>query len=196
MPVIEAKVRQGTLTLGETGSEFAFSCQVTNIRINSSYSDDGDSLETLCGDTIPPGRKLDTRSLAGTFVQDWLDEALSVTEYLWEHDLEVLPFEYVPNTVDGGPTLTGDCRVEVPGESFGGDVNTRITSDFEFPIVGEVTRTWPVALEASAPAAAPTQTREELEALTVNELQAIASEAGLSTSGTKAELVDRILAGA
>jgi hypothetical protein len=191
MAVIEAKVRGGTLMLGATATpDFSFSCQVTNVRINSSYTDDGDPLETLCGDMVPAGRKLDARALAGTFVQDWLDEALSITEYLWEHDLETLHFEYEPNTADGGPTLTGQCRVEVPGESFGGNVNERITSDFEFAIVGEVTRVWPVALAASTG-----QSRDELEALTVAELQQVAADAGLSTGGTKAELVDRILAG-
>jgi hypothetical protein len=189
---MEAKVKVGTLKLGATASPtFDFSCQVTNVRINSSYTDDGDPLETLCGDVVPAGRKLDARALAGTFVQDWLDEALSITEYLWENDLEVQYFEYEPNPADGGPTLTGQCRLEVPGESFGGNVNERITSDFEFAIVGEVTRTWGVAFAAMS----GTQTREELEALTVSELQTIASDKGLSTSGTKAELVDRILAG-
>ena len=181
MAVIEAKVKGGTLKFGETASAFDFSCQVTNIRINSSYTDDGDALETLCGDTVPAGRKLDARAVAGTFVQDWLDEALSITEYLWEHDLETVAFEYVPNTTDGGPTLTGQCRLEVPGESFGGDVNVRITSDFEFAIVGDVTRTWPVILMAAS-----------LESQTVAELQAQAAELGLSTSGSKAELIERI----
>ena len=58
------------------------------------------------------------------------------------HDLETVAFEYVPNE-EGGPILTGDCRMEVPSESFGGNVNERITSDFEFAVVGEITRTWP-----------------------------------------------------
>lgn len=189
MAVIEAKVKGGTLKFGETLTAFDFSCQVTNVRLNSSYTDDGDALETLCGDTVPAGRKLDSRAVAGTFVQDWLNEALSITEYLWEHDLETVAFEYVPNTADGGPTLTGQCRLEVPSESFGGDVNTRITSDFEFAIVGDVTRTWPIAMTAAG------QTAEDLETLTVAELQQIAADADLATTGTKAELIARILAG-
>jgi SAP domain len=36
--------------------------------------------------------------------------------------------------------------------------------------------------------------REQLEALTVAELQALCDERGLPRSGTKAELVDRLLA--
>ena len=38
----------------------------------------------------------------------------------------------------------------MPGETYGGDVNTRITSDFEWGIVGDVVRTPPVAAMAAA----------------------------------------------
>ena len=149
---------------------------MTNIRINSAYSDDGDPLEVLCGDTVPAGRKLDSRSLAGTFVQDWTaTEASSLTKYLFEHDLEIVAFEYVPNAA--ADTITGQVRVEVPGETWGGDVNTRITSDFEWFIQGDPVFTAPVAVFA---------------AMTVDELKAEASAAGLSTSGTKAELIERL----
>ena len=103
MPVVESKVKDGLLSLGATPLDI--SCQVTNARINTSYTDDGDSLETLCGDTIPPGRKLDSRALAGTFVQDWTAETDSITEYVWDNELEEVPFTYTPNTA--GPTLTG-----------------------------------------------------------------------------------------
>ena len=72
---------------------------MTNARINTSYTDDGDSLETLCGDVVPPGRKLDTRSLAGTFVQDWT-AATSITDFVWDHELEEMAFTYTPNGTD------------------------------------------------------------------------------------------------
>ena len=71
-------------------------------------------------------------------MQDWT-AATSITDFVWDHDLEEVAFEYTPN-VDG-PTLTGTVRVEVPAETYGGDVNTRITSDFEWFIIGDVTRT-------------------------------------------------------
>ena len=159
MAIVEAKVHEGTLKFGPLGTEFDFSCQVTNVRINSSYTDDGDQIETLCGDTVPPGRKLDARQIAGTFVQDWLDEALSITEYLWENDLQTQAFEYEPNPAAGGPTLTGSCRLEVPSESFGGNVNERITSDFEFAIIGDVTRTWPVLGATTAASTSKSKTK-------------------------------------
>ena len=55
----------------------------------------------------------------------------------------MVEFEYIPNVE--GPTITGTVRLEVPGETYGGDVNTRITSDFEWGMTGEVVRTPPVA---------------------------------------------------
>lgn len=150
MTIIESRVKDGVLTLGPTGTSFDVSCQVTNVRINSTYDDDGDAVETLCGDMIAPGRKLGGRSIAGTVIQDFTsdDAAGSFTDYCWDHDLEVVEFTYTPNAE--GPTLTGSCRIEVPAESFGGDVNTRITSDFEFAITTEVTRTAPVVAAASS----------------------------------------------
>jgi hypothetical protein len=137
MAITESRLKDGELTIGTTPQDF--SCQVTNARINSSYEDDGDPLETLCGDEIPAGRKLSQRALAGTFVQDWSLASGSITDYIWDHDLEVVAFSYTPATA--GPVLTGSLRLEVPAETYGGDVNTRITSDFEWAIVGDVTRT-------------------------------------------------------
>ena len=52
---------------------------------------------------------------------------------------EELTFTYTPN--ETGPTLTGTVRVEVPAETYGGDVNTRITSDFEWAMTQPLVRT-------------------------------------------------------
>ena len=82
MAIVESRLKDGELTLGTT--PFDFSCQVTNARINSSYDDDGDAVETLCGDQIAPGRKLGSRALAGTFIQDWTAPAASsITDYCY-----------------------------------------------------------------------------------------------------------------
>jgi len=149
MAITESRLKDGTLTLGTTPSELDFSCQVTNARINSSYDDDGDAVETLCGDQIPAGRKLSGRALAGTFIQDWTAAAAtSITEFCYDHDLEEMAFEYMPNVA--GPTLTGTVRIEVPAETYGGDVNTRITSDFEWSLTAPLVRTPPVAAMAAS----------------------------------------------
>jgi len=148
--ITESRLKDGTLSLGTApGTDFA--CQVTNSRINSSYDDDGDAVETLCGDMIAPGRKLGGRSLAGTVIQDWTNATDSFIEYCWDNDLQTVDFSYMPNAA--GPTITGKCRIEVPAETYGGDVNTRITSDFEFQITSAVTRTAPAAAAAQEPAA-------------------------------------------
>lgn len=155
MAVVESKLKDGVLKLGPTATAFDMSCQVTNARINSSYDDDGDAQETLCGDIIPAGRKLSGRSLAGTFIQDWDTAAVtgSVTDYCYDNDLTEVAFEYTPNA--NGPTLTGTLRIEVPAETFGGDVNTRITSDFEWQLTAPLVRTPPVATAAAASSSSP-----------------------------------------
>lgn len=149
--IVESRLKDGTLTVGTTPADLDFSCQVTNARINSAYSDDGDAVETLCGDQIPAGRKLDGRSLAGTFIQDWTaaTPAESLTEFCFDHDLEELAFTYTPNATDG-PTLSGTLRIEVPAETYGGDVNARITSDFEWQLTAPLVRTPPVAADTAA----------------------------------------------
>jgi len=153
--IVESRLKDGELKFGTT-PELDASCQVTNVRINSTYDDDGDAVETLCGDQIAPGRKLGGRSIAGTVIQDWTAATpdTSFVEYCWDHDLEDVAFTYVPNVA--GPTISGTCRIEVPAETYGGDVNARITSDFEFGLTSPVTRTPPVAAmqaEAEEPAA-------------------------------------------
>lgn len=154
MAVREAKAQRGVLKLGTAPDEMDVSCQVTNTRINSNYDDDGDAQETLCGDIIPAGRKMSGRALAGTFIQDWTVEP-NVTSYLYLHDLETVPFTYTPNGTYG-PTITGSLRIEVPGETYGGDVASRITSDFEWAITEELTFAPPLG-GGAAQAAAQTE---------------------------------------
>lgn len=124
----ESRLKNGTLELGPTASATDFSCQITNCRITSAYSDDGNTVTTLCGDTKPAPRKLDGHKLEGTLIQDF-DATTSVLAYLWSHDLEVVAYKYVPNDT-GAPTITGTLQIEIPGDTYGGDVGARITSDF------------------------------------------------------------------
>lgn len=149
MAVIESRLKDGTLTLGTAPDDVDFSCQVTNARVNTSYEDDGSAQETLCGDQIAVGRKLSGRSLAGTFIQDWTAATDSITDYCYLHELEEVAFSYAPNGATG-PTLTGTVRVEVPAETYGGDVNTRVTSDFEWQMTQPLVRTPPVVTATSS----------------------------------------------
>ena len=70
MAIIDSRVKDGVLTLGTTprgllvpGDEHPDQLVRTTTT--------GTAVETLCGDQIAPGRKLGSRSLAGTFIQDW-----------------------------------------------------------------------------------------------------------------------------
>src|SRR4051812_10755666 len=153
MTITESRLKTGVLTFGATPTPVDFSCQPTNVRLTPSYEDDGDDTETLCGDTIPAGKK-ETWVLAGTSIQD-LDDPDGFISYCFTNRMKTVPFSWEPNTT-GAPTYSGD--VVIVALEIGGDVNTRLTTDFEFDVSGDLTVTpAPVvpleADEASAPAA-------------------------------------------
>lgn len=148
----ESRLHNGVLQLGPVGTgQIDASCQVTNTRVTSSYSDDGSTLEVLCGDQVPAGRKLDGRQLQGTFVQDFdfAEADGGLVDYVWNHDLEIVEFTFTPNDA-GAPTLSGQVQLEVPGDSYGGDVNTRITADFTWNVQGELARTYGAGTTAAS----------------------------------------------
>lgn len=139
MTINDSRLKGGTLTLGATPGELDMSCQITNVRITSAYSDDGNAVTTLCGDSLPAPRKLDGHKLEGTFIQDF-DVAAGVVAYVWANDLKTVAFEYVPDAT-GAPTVTGSVLIEIPGDTYGGDVNARLTSDFAWTMQGKPTFT-------------------------------------------------------
>jgi hypothetical protein len=141
--ITESRLDNGTLKLGPTGTgQLDMSCQLTNVVVTSAYDDDGDPVTTLCGDSKPAPRKLNGRKLEGTFIQDF-DDPTGIVAYVWDNDLDVVDFEYVPDDATTGPTLTGTVMLEVPESTYGGDVGSRLTSDFSWNIQGELTRTYP-----------------------------------------------------
>jgi hypothetical protein len=146
MTINDSRLKNGTLKLGPAGTgQIDTSCQITNARITTAYSDDGDSLTVLCGDTVPAPRKLDGHKLEGSLVQDFdLDETSGgVIDYLWNHNLEVVDFEFVPNDATDTPVITGLVQLEIPTDTYGGDVNTRITTDFVWSMQGAPFRAYP-----------------------------------------------------
>lgn len=142
MTITESRLINGTLKLGPTATALDMSCQLTNVLINSAYEDDGNAVTTLCGDSKPAPRKLTGRTLDGTFIQDF-DDPEGVIGYIWDNDLQVVAFQFVPDDATTGPTLTGEVMLEVPQNTYGGDVSSRLTSDFSWNIQGEVIRTYP-----------------------------------------------------
>lgn len=153
MTITESRLSHGVLTVGTAPDEMDLSCQITNVRFTSSYSDDGDSVETLCGDRKAAGEKSDGGTLAGTFIQDWTaPNGASVILWLMENDLKEVPYTYTPE--EGGSTFSGNVRVKLPSEFLGGDVQTRITSDFEWTVTGP----WPPTVTAPVGGATSTAT--------------------------------------
>lgn len=142
MSIVESRLKTGTLTLGGTTEPPApgtsFACQATNVRVTPSYDDDGDDIETLCGDQMPAGKK-ESWVLAGTSVQDF-DDPDGFLAYCYLHAMETVPFTWTPNDKPDGVTWGGSCVVVALEE--GGDVNSRLTSDWEFDIAGRPTRTY------------------------------------------------------
>ena len=122
--ITESRVKQGTLTLGASGGGTApdgtaFACQATSIKVTPSYDDDGDAVETLCGDEIPAGKK-EKWTLNGTSIQDF-DDPEGFLAYCYENSLQTVAFEWAPNVI-GAPTWAGSVVIRALEE--GGDVNT------------------------------------------------------------------------
>lgn len=137
--ITESKLKSGVLTFDPdgagAGTPLDFSCQPTNVRITPNHDEDGDPLETLCGDTLGADEtRTDTLSI--TAVQDFTDAA-GFQRFSWENDGTVMPFTWTPNA--DGPTFSG--QVKVRAVEVGGDVNKRLTVDIEWPCIGTVTWT-------------------------------------------------------
>lgn len=146
MAVNESRLKTGKLTLGGAagvgGTEFA--CQQTNVRVTPSHDETGDELETLCGDKLAPDVKT-SWSLAGTSIQDF-DSPDGFVKYSVENNLEVVEYSWQPNA--GTFEVTG--TVQVRAVEIGGDVNTRLTTDFEWPCQDDPTFTWPTVTGTAA----------------------------------------------
>jgi hypothetical protein len=135
--ITESRLKNGTFTLGTVtppGSD-TFACQATNVHVTPSYDDDGDAVETLCGDSLAPG-KTESWVIGGTSIQDF-DDPDGFQAFCFAHAMETVAFSWQPN--ENAPTWAGNCIVVATEE--GGDVSTRLTSDWEFDIVGRPTRT-------------------------------------------------------
>lgn len=132
MTIVESRVKQGSLTVGGE----VFSCQPTAVAIEPSNDTGGagDDVEVLCGDKLSgaSGAAL-TANLTMTAIQDFTAESgtESLVGYSWAHNSETVDFVWGP-TADVQDQWTG--KVTVQALNIGGDVNTRITTDAEWPI--------------------------------------------------------------
>lgn len=132
MPVRSDKLGPGVLTFGETASPSEWSSQITKCTVEPK-TDSEDPIPVLSGEEID-GDDTDTAELTGTILQSYdLDSLLK-----WSHDFhgQTVTFRFQPNR-DTALEVRG--RVKIRRLSIGGDVKTRNTSDFAFPIVGDYT---------------------------------------------------------
>lgn len=134
MPVKSDKLGPGVLSFGETASASEWSSQITKCTVEPK-TDSEDPIPVLSGEEID-GDDTDTAELTGTVLQSYdLDSLLK-----WSHDHhgETISFRFQPNRAAG---LEVRGSVKIRRLSIGGDVKTRNTSDFAFPIVGDYTLT-------------------------------------------------------
>lgn len=170
MTIVQSKQKSGTLTLGgtavNTGGVWTvtggtpFACQATNVRVTPSYEDDGDPVTTLCGDSLGTNKK-ETWVLAGTSIQDF-DDPAGFLKYCFTNRLTLQGFTWQASPT--APKWQGQVTVVALEE--GGDVNTRLTTDWEFEVNGSPSRgtaTGP-ALMAANTGAAQTTTESQAEA--------------------------------
>lgn len=144
MAVVESKLKAGKLLLG-TAPGVEYACQQTNVRIVPTHNEDGDEVETLCGDILTAATTT-SWAMQGTSIQDWdTTGGVSFVQYSWQNDNVTVPFSWQPNA--GASTLTGN--VTVRALEIGGDVNKRITTDFDWPLTGKPTAVWPTATPAT-----------------------------------------------
>ncbi len=133
MPVTDSRQGPGTLVLGTlTGA----GCQMSNVRLVPSVNEE-DGTPTLC-DPAPPPLLTTDWALAGSAVQDWEnDDTTGFVEFCRVNDGLTVVFDWTPNTA-GAISYTGSCQVRAV--EIGGDVGVQTTTDFEFPVVGALSR--------------------------------------------------------
>lgn len=136
MAITESRLKAGTLEFGASAEKLDASSQLTSALVTPTATESGDAVEVLSGDLL--GAETTTAYvLKFTVIQDWTDDA-GVVAYSWDNDLTEVPFSWKPAGATG-PTMTG--TVQVRAIEFGGEVNTRLSSDVEWPILGVPTRT-------------------------------------------------------
>lgn len=129
MPVKSDKLGPGVLTFGETASAEEWSAQLTKCLVEPK-TDTEDSIPVLSGEEIG-GEDTDSAELSGTILQSYDKDSLLMWAH--RHHGEEMTFKFIPNA---GAELQVTGRVKIQRLAIGGDVKTRNTSDFTYPIIG------------------------------------------------------------
>ena len=132
--VTDSRLGPGVLELGATPNDYAM--QVANVRLEPAH-EESEQRGTL-GKPERPATVKTKWNLVGTLVQDWeLDDPDGALEYLRIHNLEEVPFTWVPSDTHG-KQYTG--TVQLRAVVIGGDIDVETTADFSFPVIGDPVR--------------------------------------------------------
>jgi hypothetical protein len=132
MPATVVKLGPGELSVGATGTETDFTCQIIGARVEWSVDAD-DPVQVLCGESVP-GDRIYSAELTGSLYQD-LGLATGIVAYSWANPGAVVPFVFVPSTT-AGQAVTGELIMD-PISVGGDEAGANMTSDFAWAIVGE-----------------------------------------------------------
>lgn len=122
----------GLLELGESGAIANLARKCTAVTLTPEVSRD-DPRQFLSGDQ-EPGARTEAWNLTGTLAQDYgATDAMGV---LFNHRGQQMTFRFLPDSGQGQP-VSG--RLIVEAVALGGEVGTKPTSDFDFPLVGAPT---------------------------------------------------------
>lgn len=150
MPATVVKLGPGMVSIGATGTEVDFSCQVTAAHVDWT-ADAEDPVTVLCGESVPGARNYSS-VFAGTLLSD-LGLVGGIVEYSWAHKGEQVAFTFEPST-DAGQAVSGTLIVD-PLSVGGDEAGANMTADFEWAIVGDpVLGASPATQEAEAQAEA------------------------------------------
>lgn len=116
----------GSFNITDTKNGRDFSADLTKAQLNPSNSSDD---PTTYLDGSQEANTSTTWTMEGTIGDDFSANGLSV--WCFDHANETLPFEFVPNKT-GAIKWTGD--VTVTPVAVGGDVKSKNTNDFSFPV--------------------------------------------------------------
>jgi hypothetical protein len=132
--ITESKLKTGTLTL----DALPFASQATNVSLVPSVDEQGDPIETLSGDQ-KGADEVTTWVLKIEAVQDF-DDPTGFVKFCFDNAGQAVPFSWEASATS--PTWSGSLTVRAV--EFGGPVNTRNTTEAEFPVIG--TPTWTPAV--------------------------------------------------
>ena len=133
MPVIDSRLGPGTLTF--QGPE-DFSLQVASAKIVPSVAET-DGTPTL-GEPDPAPEMTVTWALSGNTISDWSDDE-GFVNWAMDNSGTEKTFEFEPLT-SAGMAYTG--TVQIRPIEIGGDVAVQSSVAFEFPLIGDPTRTY------------------------------------------------------